>query len=130
MELRGSGECQSGREGYDGIQFRSDLRRKMDGTLDRAMGVGLGVGLLVRNGMRLAVRAAVAASLGAGAERIAHDPADGAGAAAALRTAAKTIVDLSRRARQIAHRGGHRGPYVTVGQDIAGADDHEELAIR
>ena len=86
--------------------------------------------MLVGHWMGFAMRTATAAPLGAGTKGITHDLADGAGTAAALGAAPQAIVDLSRRARQVAHRGGHCRPHVGVGQNIAGADDHERLAIR
>lgn len=53
--------------------------------------------------------------------RFIHDLADRVGAAPALRTAAKTAVDLEGGARRsIFHHEAH----VVIAQHIAGADDH------
>ena len=65
-------------------------------------------------GFRLGrMRAARTAGLPAGAERFVHDLLDGAGAAAALRAAAQTSIDLARRARRL--RAGAGGAHVVVG---------------
>ena len=56
------------------------------------------------------------------AERLVHDLADGAGAAAALCAATEAAIDLSGRARTRLRRDG--GADIVVGQDVAGADDH------
>src|SRR6185503_3556675 len=69
------------------------------------------------------VRAAALAGGGRGGERLVHDPPDGAGAAAALRRAAETAVDLSGRARP--YVGLHDLAHVVIAQHIAGADDHD-----
>ena len=57
------------------------------------------------------------------AERIVHDPLDGAGAASTLSGAAETAIHLAGRAWA---RGGvfDRGADVVVGEDVAGTDDH------
>jgi len=56
-----------------------------------------------------------------GAERFVHYFADGARAAAALRAAAETAIDLTRRSRR---RRAHGAAYLVVAEHIAGADDH------
>ena len=57
-------------------------------------------------------------------ERLVHDLADGAGAAAALGAAAKAAIDLAGRARPRLRRDG--GADIVVTQNIAGADDHRD----
>ena len=52
-----------------------------------------------------------------------HDLADRAGAAAALRAAAETAIDLAGRSRRRLDAG--LADFV-VAQDVAGADDHRE----
>ena len=79
------------------------------------------LGTLEKSG-RLPVRAAVASRFG-GIERLVHDLADGAGAAAALGAATETAIDLPGRARPRLRRDG--GADIVVAQNIAGADDHE-----
>ena len=66
-----------------------------------------------------AVRAALA---GAGLQGLVHDLPDGAGAASALSAAAKAAIDLAGRKRSASRVDC--GPDITVGQDVAGADDH------
>lgn len=70
------------------------------------------------------VRAAGAAGFGAGAERLGDDPADGAGAAAALGAAAKAAIDLAGGTRR--HRAGVADDTtdVMIGQNVAGTDNH------
>jgi hypothetical protein len=53
-----------------------------------------------------------------------HDRPDRPDAAAAFDPAPQTAVDLMRSARQFS-RGAHDHADVMVGQDIAGADDHD-----
>jgi hypothetical protein len=55
-----------------------------------------------------------------------HDGADGSDAAAAIRTAAKTAIDLRGRAGAI-RPWTQTGFHVAVGEDVAGANDHEAL---
>ena len=70
---------------------------------------------------------ATGGTAGAG-QRLVHDFADRARAAATLRAAAETAIDLDR--------GGRRGvrdgvTHLMVGQNVAGADDHAtELRLR
>src|SRR5262249_14038653 len=58
----------------------------------------------------------------AGRERLVHDPADGAGAAAALRAAAETAINLASAARAIGRV--QRRPHIRVGDHITRTDDH------
>ena len=58
-----------------------------------------------------------------GIERLIHDLADGAGAAAALGAAAEAAIDLPGRARPRLRRDG--GTDIVVGQNVAGANDHK-----
>jgi hypothetical protein len=82
------------------------------GSGERKLGVG-----------SLAVGTSSAARLGAGAKRLIHDFLDGAGAPAALRAAAETAIDLSRRPRrQLCDTYG--ATHVMVAQDIARTNDH------
>ena len=60
-----------------------------------------------------------------GIERLIHDFADGAGAAAALGAAAKATIDLPGRARRRLRR--HRRADILVAQNVAGTDDHQGL---
>ena len=55
-----------------------------------------------------------------------HDGADGPHAAAAIRATAKTTIDLGRRA-WAAGPGTQAGFHITVGEDVAGANDHGAL---
>src|SRR5882757_11312867 len=55
-------------------------------------------------------------------QRLVHDLADGAGAAAALGAAAEAAIDLPGRARPRLRRDG--GADIVVAQNVAGADDH------
>jgi hypothetical protein len=68
-----------------------------------------------------AVAAAAASCRRTAAERLGHDAPDRGGAAAALRAAAETAVDLSSRARR---RIGDGGADLGVGEHVAGTDDH------
>src|SRR5262249_31205730 len=63
-----------------------------------------------------------ALAVGRGRDGLVHDPANGAGAAAALGAAAQTAVDLACRARRRLHP--HRRADILVCQYVAGADDH------
>ena len=56
-------------------------------------------------------------------ESLVHDPADGAGTAAALGAAAETTIDLPGRTRPRLRRDG--GADIVVAQNVAGTDDHE-----
>ena len=58
-----------------------------------------------------------------GIQRLVHDLADGAGAAATLSAAAQAAIDLPGRARRRLRRDG--GADIVVAQNVAGADDHE-----
>ena len=66
-----------------------------------------------------------AARGGRGIRRLVHDLADGAGTAAALGATAKAAIDLPGRART--HLRRHRGTDIVVAQNVAGANDHEEI---
>ena len=70
----------------------------------------------------LLVVGAAAAGRGLRAERLVHDVADGARAAAALGAATEAAIDLPRRARTHLRRDG--GADIVVTQDVAGTDDH------
>jgi hypothetical protein len=76
----------------------------------------------LRNSGRRLTRVAGAAS-GRGIQRLVHDLADGAGAAAALGAAAEAAIDLPGRTRRRLRRDG--GADIVVAQNVAGADDHE-----
>src|SRR3954451_21330500 len=69
-------------------------------------------------------RAAVAAGL-RGTERLVHDLADGAGAAAALGAAAEAAVNLPGRARPRLRRDD--GADIVVAENVAGADNHQPV---
>ncbi len=56
-------------------------------------------------------------------QRVVHDGANGARATPALRAAAETAIDLRGRARAIGP-GIHAGADVSVGEEIAGTNDH------
>src|SRR5205814_4213683 len=75
----------------------------------------------LRNSGRRLTRAAGASS-SRGIQRLVHDLADGAGAAAALGAAAKAAIDLPGRARTRLRRDG--GADIVVAQNVTGADDH------
>src|SRR5262249_45246442 len=61
-------------------------------------------------------------------DRLVHDAADGAGAAAALGAATEAAIDLTGRAR--GSLGRERAAHVVVAQHIAGADDHGSGAFQ
>jgi hypothetical protein len=71
---------------------------------------------------------AVGAARAAGRSRhgFIHDLANGTRAAATLRAAAQTAVDLTGRTRRL--RAIDRGTNVAVSQHVAGADDHGRSA--
>jgi len=54
-------------------------------------------------------------------ERFINDLADGAGAPAALGTAAEATIDMTRRA---ARRIARSTSYFVIAQDVAGTDNH------
>jgi hypothetical protein len=78
-----------------------------------------------------AVRAASTACDGAAAQCFRHDLLDGARAATALSTTAKTSIHLTGRTRQIGC-GGHRVADVMVTEDVTGTNNHgdEQLGER
>jgi hypothetical protein len=78
----------------------------------------------MRLGMRLAVRAAGTTGLGASAQRLVNDGLDGARAAATLRAAAETAIDLLGIPGEV-FRAVDRTADIMVAQDIAGTNDHE-----
>ena len=78
----------------------------------------------MRVGIGGAVRATGAAGLGAGAERLVDDALDGARAAAALRAAAETAIDLLGIPGEV-FRTIDRTADIVVGQDVAGTNNHE-----
>lgn len=80
--------------------------------------VGMGVGLVGR---------AAGALVAAGQQRLVHDLADRAGAAAALGAAAETAIDLAREPRATLRDDVAD---LVVRQDIAGADDHGGRGFR
>lgn len=84
------------------------------------------VGVSVRMSMGLVGRAA-GALVAAGEQRLIHDLADRAGAAAALGTAAEAAIDLAGQPRA-ALRDDVTD--LVVRQDIAGADDHGGRGFR
>lgn len=84
------------------------------------------VGVSVRMSMGLVGRAA-GALVAAGEQRLVHDLADGAGAAAALGAAAEAAIDLAGEPR--AALRDHVANLV-VRQDITGADDHGGRGFR
>src|SRR4051794_16565570 len=59
-------------------------------------------------------------------ERLVHDLADGAGAAAALGAAAQAAIDLAGRAGTLLRLAG--GPDILVTQHVAGTDDHGRIS--
>jgi len=59
-------------------------------------------------------------------KRLIHDGADCRGAAPALGAAAEGAIDLGRRAGAIRARVEAR-THRAIGEDIAGANDHEDL---
>ena len=67
-------------------------------------------------------RADRAAGLAGAGQGLVHDALDGAGTTPALRAAAEAAIDLAGRPRTFGMTGRSDG---AVGQDIAGADDHE-----
>ena len=69
-----------------------------------------------------AVAGLAATTFRAGAERFIHDAPDRPGATSALRAASEAAIDLGRRTRRCARTGGAD---LTIGEDIAGADDHD-----
>lgn len=73
------------------------------------------------------MRSAGAADRATGAdERLVHDFPDGAGATAALGRTAEAAIDLAGGARRFGRAGGADGG---VGQDVAGADDHQKPGV-
>ena len=70
------------------------------------------------------MRATGAALLGAGAEGFVDDGLDGARAAAAFGTAAKTAINLLGVPRQV-RRCTDGITNIVVAQDVAGTDNHE-----
>ena len=58
----------------------------------------------------------------AGAERFIHDAPDRPGATSALRAASEAAIDLGGRARRRVRYGGAD---LGIGEDVAGADDHD-----
>ena len=83
---------------------------------------------MLRVMMTRAGHGASAACLLRGFESRAHDGPDRPGAAAAIRRAAKALIDLGGCARA-ARAGLHARLHVTVGQDVAGTDDHGQLSL-
>ena len=70
------------------------------------------------------MRGAGATGWAAGADqRFIHDLADRARAAATLRAAAETAIDLARGARRSRLHGA---PHLMVAQNVAGTDDHRQ----
>jgi len=67
--------------------------------------------------------AASAAGAGDCRQRSVHDGADRTRATPTLRAAAETAIDLRGRARAIGP-GIHAGTNISVGEEIAGTDDH------
>ncbi|MDQ0354612.1 hypothetical protein J2S22_001536 [Rhodoplanes tepidamans] len=85
----------------------------------RVVVVAVGVMIVV---VRVAAAGGTAgAVLGAGQQRLVHDLADGAGAAAALGAAAEAAIDLAGHPRAALR---HHVANLAVRQDIAGTDDH------
>jgi hypothetical protein len=74
------------------------------------------------------VRTARAAGLGAGAERLIHDPLNGANAAPTLRATPQAAIDLPRRARRALSSNSVTD--IVVGKDVAGTNDHEKRHAR
>src|SRR5215467_4240629 len=60
-------------------------------------------------------------------DRVVHDAADGARAAAALGAAAEAAIDLAGGARRLL--GADRRAHVVVAQHVAGTDDHGRSAF-
>src|SRR5262249_22941042 len=60
-------------------------------------------------------------------DRVVHDAANGAPAAAALRAAAETAIDLPGGARRLL--GADHRAHVVVAQQVARTDDHGRLAF-
>lgn len=59
-------------------------------------------------------------------EGLIHDGANGDGATATLRAAAKAAIDLGRSAGTVGARV-ETGTHLAIREDIAGADDHRDL---
>jgi hypothetical protein len=59
-------------------------------------------------------------------ERLVDDPANGAGAAAALGAAAQAAIDVARRSAR-GRAGG--GPHLMVAQHVAGAHNHRKTSL-
>src|SRR4029077_16442109 len=57
-------------------------------------------------------------------QRLVHDAPDGAGTAAALRTATEAMIDLAGRARRT-FTGRERAAHVVVREHVTGTDDHD-----
>jgi hypothetical protein len=76
----------------------------------------------------LATRAAMAVAGARARDRLAHDAANGAGATAALWAAAEATEELSGSAwlAGMVDRAAH----VTIGQHVAGTDDHRQRGRR
>ena len=74
------------------------------------------------------MRADLAADLTIGAQGLIHDALDGADAAAALRTATQTSVNLACRTRRIFARQTGLAD-IAVTQDVARTDNHDPAAI-
>jgi hypothetical protein len=79
---------------------------------------------IVKN-VRLAVRASGKAGLGARAQRFLDDGLDGTRTTAAFGAATETSVDLLGIAGKVL-RAAYRAADIMVGQDVAGANDHEK----
>ena len=62
-----------------------------------------------------------------GDQRLIHDPADRAGAAATLGAATKAMIDLAGGARCLLARRERRA-HVLIGENVARADDHRGQA--
>src|SRR5262245_62047699 len=60
-------------------------------------------------------------------DRVVHDAADGARAAAALGAAAEAAIDLAGGGRRLL--GADRRAHVVVAQHVAGTDDHGRSAF-
>jgi hypothetical protein len=96
---------------------RSALTQQAVGTPRRLAGA--------ESGLR-GPRAAVAGCRTGAAERLVHEAADGARAAAALGAAAETAIDPAGRARPLRRDGGAD---ILIAQHIARTDDHGAMVL-
>jgi hypothetical protein len=106
------------------VRRRSRQKRGNPAILQVSGGSQRELGMDMRFRSRLAVRAPGTAGLGASPKGLVDDGLDGARAPAAFGAAPEAAIDLLGIARQII-RGADSTADIMVGEDVTGADDHQ-----